>query len=70
MPDIMGDSGEEDVGVTAFERLRQWQFRNRMPLSKILAQEEAVDSGRVAAHNYVLIVVGKNLRLNEVARAE
>jgi hypothetical protein len=36
-------------------------------LPEILAQEEGVDPGGVAAHDHVLVVVGKNLRLDEVA---
>src|SRR5438105_5868692 len=70
MPDVVSDAGEENVGVTAFERLRQRHLRNRMPLPKIFAQEKPVDPGGVAADDYVLIVVGKNLCLNEVARAQ
>src|SRR5438045_7667282 len=70
MPGIVRDASEEDVGVTAFERLRQREFRNRVALPEIFAQEEPVDPGWVAAHDHVLIVVGENLRLDAVARAE
>src|SRR5438105_15917976 len=70
MPDVVSDAGEENVGVTAFERLRQRQFRNRVPLPKIFAQEKRVDARRVAAVDYILIAVGKNLCLNEVARSQ
>src|SRR5262245_32243018 len=41
-----------------------------MALAKIFAQEKSVDARRVAPHDHVLIVVGENLRLNEVARAQ
>src|SRR6266404_673058 len=70
MPDVARDAGEEDVGVTAFEALRQRQLRNAVFLAKVFAQEQAVDSSRVAAHDHVLVVVGKNLRLDEVTRAK
>src|SRR5436853_1204716 len=70
MPDVARDAGEKDVGVAAFEALRQRQLGNAVFLSKIFAQEQTVDSGRVTANNHVLIVVGKNLRLNEVAGAK
>ena len=69
MPDVVRDASEEDVRVTAFECLRQRQFRNAVLLAKILAQKQTVDSRRVPAHDHVLIVVRENLRLNEVARA-
>ena len=42
----------------------------RMALPEIFAQEERVDAGGVAAHDHVLVVVGKNLRLDEIARAQ
>src|SRR5205807_6509547 len=67
MPDIVRDASGEDVGVTAFERLRQREFRNGVALPEIFAQEEPIDPGCVAAHDHVLIVVGKNLRLNKIA---
>src|SRR5205823_14287397 len=70
MPDVAGDAGEEDVGVTTFERLGQRQLRNAVLLSKIFAQEQTVDSGRVAPHDHVLVVVRKNLRLNEITPAK
>src|SRR5438105_10039456 len=70
MPDVTRDAGEKDVGVTAFERLGQRQLRNAVLLSKVFAQKQPVDAGRVPAHDHVLIVVRKNLRLNEVTRAE
>src|SRR5678810_97724 len=67
MPDVARHTGEEDVGVTAFECARQRQFGNGMALPKIFAQEEGVDARGVAAHDHVLIIIRKNLRLNEVA---
>src|SRR5437764_5831237 len=70
VPDVARHAGEEDVGITAFERLRQRQFRNAVFLSKVLAQEQTVDSGGIPANDHILIVIRKNLRLNEVARAE
>src|SRR5258708_4196475 len=70
MPDVVRHTGKKNVGVTAFERLRQRQLRNAVFLSKIFAQKQTVDPRRVPAHDHVLVVVRKNLRLNEVARAE
>ena len=59
-----------DVGVAAFEADRHRHFRNAVALPEIFAEEERVDAGGVAAHDHVLVVVGKNLRLDEVARAQ
>ena len=70
MPDVARDAGEEDLGVTAFEPAHHRHLRNGMALPKIFAQEKRVDARGVAAHDHVLIVVGENLRLDEVARAE
>src|SRR5204862_6029771 len=70
MPDVVRYAGEEDVGVTAFERAHHWQLGNRIALPKIFAQEKRVNARGVAAHNYVLVIVRKNLRLDEVAQAE
>src|SRR6476661_11035865 len=70
MPDVARHTGEEDVGVTAFEGAWHRQFGNGMALPKIFAQEERIDARSVAAYDYVLIIVRKNLRLNEVARAQ
>ena len=70
MPDVAGNAGEENVSVAAFESLRHRQFGDAVFLAKIFAQEQTVDPGCVAAHDHVLVVVGKNLRLDEVARAE
>src|SRR5260370_36465759 len=70
MPDVARHTGEEDVGVTAFESTRHRQFGNGMALPKIFAQEQRVDTRGGAADDRVLITVRKNLRLNEVARAQ
>src|ERR1044071_4278414 len=70
MPDIAGHAREKDVGVTALECARHWQFGNGMALPEIFAQEQRVDARGVAAHDHVLIIIRKNLRLNEIARAQ
>src|SRR6476620_12428745 len=70
MPDIASHSGEEDVGVTALECAWHLQFGNGMALPKIFAQKERVNARGVAAHDHVLVIIRKNLRLNEVARAQ
>ncbi len=41
-----------------------------MALAKIFAQEKGIDPGGVAAHDHVLIVIRKNLRLDEITRAK
>ena len=69
MPDVVRDSGKEDVGVTAFERTHHWQFGNGMALPEIFAQKQRIDPRSVAAHDHILIVIRKNLSLDEVARA-
>ena len=70
MPDVARHAGEEDVGVAAFERARHRQLGNGMALPEIFAQKKRVDARGVAAHDHVLVIVWKNLRLDEVARAE
>ena len=70
MPDVARDAGEKDRGVTALEAAHHRHLGNGMALPVVFAEEERVDAGGVAAHDHVLVVVGKNLRLDEVARAE
>src|SRR5260370_42503128 len=70
MPDVARDAGEKNVRVAALESLWHRQFGDGVFLAKIFAQEQTVYSGRIPAHDHVLVVVGKNLRLNEVTRAE
>src|SRR5258708_33859860 len=70
MPDVSRNAGEENVSVTAFESLWHRQFGNAVFLAKIFAKEQTGYSGRIPAHDHVLVVVGKNLRLDEVTRAE
>ena len=69
VPDVVRDPGEEDVGVTALKRAHHWQFGNGMALPEIFAQKQRIDPRGVAAHDHILVVVRKNLRLDEVARA-
>src|ERR1700730_16923351 len=70
MPDVARHAGKEDVGVAAFERLHHWHRGNGMALPEIFAQEEGVDPGGVAAHDHVLVIVRKNLRLDEITGAK
>ena len=70
MPDIAHDAGVEHRGVASFETARHRQLGNAVALPEIFAEEKRVDAGGVAAHDHVLVVVGKNLRLDEVTRAE
>src|ERR1044071_9587271 len=69
MPDVVRNPGKEDIDVTAFKRTHHWQFGNGMALPEIFAQKQRIDPCGVAADDYILIVVRKNLRLNEVTRA-
>src|SRR5207249_5026261 len=69
VPDVVRNSRKEDVGVTALERAHHWQLGNGMALPEIFAQEQRINPRRVAAHDHVLIIVGKNLGLDEVTRA-
>ena len=69
VPDVARDTGEKDVGVAAFETAHHRHFRNGMALTKIFAQEKRVDPRGVAAHDRVLVIVGKNLRLDEITWA-
>src|SRR6266550_2932250 len=70
MPDVMRNAGEKDRGVAAFKTAHCRHFWNGMALPKIFAQEQRINPRSVAAHDHILIIVGKNLGLNEVARAE
>ena len=70
MPDVACHPGEEDVRVPTFESARHRQLGNGMALPKVFAQKQGIDACGVASHDHVLIIVGKNLRLNEVARAQ
>ena len=67
MPDVARHAGEKDVGVTALKPAHHRHLGNAVALPEILAEEKGVDPGGVAAHDHVLIVVGKNLGLDEVA---
>src|ERR687892_17413 len=70
MPDVARHSGEEDVSVTAFECARHRELWNRVALPKIFAQEQRVDARGIAADDHVLVVIRKNLCLNEIALAQ
>ena len=70
MPDVARHAGKKNVGVTALKAAHHRHLGNAMALPKIFAKKERVDPGGVTAHDHVLVIVGKNLRLDEVARAE
>ena len=70
MPHVAGDAGEENVGVTAFETAHHRQLGNGMPLPEIFAQKQRIDPRSIAPDDHVLVVVWKNLCLDEVARAQ
>src|SRR4029077_17870660 len=70
MPDVARDTGKENVGVTTLERAHHRHLRNGMTLPEIFTQKKRVDPSSVAAHDHVLIIVGENLRLDEITRAE
>src|SRR5213076_2849915 len=69
VPDVARNTGEVDGGKSTFETARHRHFRNAVTLPQILAQKKGIDAGGVTAHDHVLIVVGENLRLDEIARA-
>ena len=69
VPDVVCNPGEEDVGVTSLERARHWQLGNGMALPEIFTQKQRINPRGVAANDHILIVVGENLCLNEVAGA-
>ena len=70
MPDVAGHAGEEDVGVTALEAAHQRHLRNGIALPEIFPQEKRINPRRVTAHDDILIIVRKNLGLDEIAGAE
>ena len=70
MPDVARHAGEENVSVAALKHLRNRQLGDAVALPKIFAQKERIDPRGVAAHDHVLIIVRKNLRLDKVARAQ
>src|SRR6202011_3446672 len=70
VPDVARHAREKNVGVTAFEPAHHRHLRNGVASPEIFAQKERVDACGVAAHDNVLVVIGENLRLDEVTRAE
>src|SRR5256714_8951460 len=70
MPDVAGYAGEKDRGVTAFKSAHHRHLGNGMPLPVILAKKERVDAGGIPAHDHVLVIVRKNLGLDEVTWAQ
>src|SRR5207253_9594201 len=70
VPDVACLARKKYVGVTAFIRLRHWQFGNAVALTERFAQKERVDPCGISAHDDILIIIGKDLRLDEVARAQ
>src|SRR5437762_5400772 len=70
MPDVARDAGEKDRGVTTFETAHHRHLGNGMALPVIFAEEKTINPRRVPAHDYVLVVVGENLRLDEVTGAQ
>src|SRR4030095_7483953 len=70
MPDVASNPGEIDGGEATFESARQRHLRDAMALAQIFSQKERVDTGGIATHDHVLVVVRKNLRLDKVAWAQ
>src|ERR1700746_740575 len=70
VPDIVSHASEKDVGIAPFECAHHRQFGNGMALPKILTQEKRVDVRGVAAYDHVLVIVRKNLGLDEVTLAQ
>src|SRR5205823_14254648 len=70
VPNVVGDAGEKNIGISTFKRLRHGKLGYRMALPKIFAKKQRVNPSGVSPNNYVLIIVRENLRLNEIARTE
>src|SRR5260370_15239766 len=70
MPYVASDTSEENIRVTSLEAAHKRHLRNGMALPEILAQEESINPRGVTAHDHILIIVRKNLGLDEIARAE
>ena len=69
VPDSARYAREVDGGKAAFETHRHRHFRNAVALPQIFPQKKRVDASGVAAHDHILVVVGKDLRLDEITRA-
>src|SRR6516164_1264864 len=70
MPDVSRHAGEEDVGVTAFKSAHHRHVGNGVALPEILAEKESVNARGISAYDHVLVVVGKDARLDEITRAQ
>src|SRR6202022_1564196 len=70
MPDVARHAREKNVGVTAFEPAHHRHLRNGVASPEIFGQKEGIAARGVAPHEDVLLVIGENLRLDEVTRAE
>src|SRR5256885_5654597 len=69
VPDVVRNAGKVDGGEAAFETHRHRHFRNAVTLPQVFPQKKRIDAGGVAAHNRILVIVGKDLRLDEVTWA-
>src|SRR5438309_2411922 len=69
VPDIARDASEIDGGEATLETACHRHLWNAVALPQILAQKKRIDTSGVTPHDHVLIVVRKNLRLDEIARA-
>src|SRR5262245_61657453 len=67
MPDVASYPSEKNCRVTAFEPTHHRHFGNGITLAIIFAQKQCVNPSGISADDHILIVVRKNLRLNEVA---
>ena len=70
MPDVLRHAAEKNVGVAALETPRHREFGDGVAPPQIFAQEQGVDLRRIAAHDDILEIVRKNLRLREVTAAQ
>ena len=64
----LGNSLVLDIGEAAQHFLDCFGPGNGLALRQILSQKKGIDLGRVASQRHVLIAVGKELRLDEIAR--
>src|SRR5438445_11925893 len=67
VPDVVRNSGEENISVCTFDCAHHRQLGNGMALPEILTQAQRIDWRYIAAQHHVLIAIGKNLGTYGVA---
>jgi hypothetical protein len=70
MQHLAGDSAQAHFRVAARDFARRTRLGYRMALCEIGAHQQRIDFRGIPAQDRILIRVGKNLRLNEIARRQ